>query len=308
MRYRHLALFFVLILLLSSCSDVSSTESVAGLCSVTVYLLEENGYLIPFSKYVPLDRSPEEAALSMLLGTPENETYYNSLGLAAPLDRNTAFSLELAQDGTATLDFLDWASYESQERESAAALAITQTLFSFKDITQVRFLFHGKSEKTFPLGTPVSGFTDAMPLNPEPLSTSSEGANHRLFLYFPNTRGYLVPVTRYQSRKPSPSIAIEALLKGSELPGLLSCFPNGTLLDSVQLTHDEAILCFSEEFCELRRSVELEQAAIHSLLQTISAFPEITKISIEAGGETYAPIEGSSLVISGQPTFFPMEG
>ena len=166
--------------------------------NAVVYYQDNNGYLVPVMREIPLQDGIARATLGMMVSSPHNDMEAARLGLRTVMPEGTDIDLDIS-GGAARVNLTGPISkLPDAAAESNMVSAIVQTLTEFDTVETVRFLINGREVETLAHGTPVSGPFKRGALNLESVSSTFPVDDAQtVTLYFAGETGSLiVPVTR----------------------------------------------------------------------------------------------------------------
>lgn len=267
-----------------------ATATSAGMRSTTLYMLSDDGFVVPVVKQIPWEEGIGRAAVMQLVATEQNKLDAARMGLNPVLPDGVDVSLRIADDGVATINIMNMEAFEDAQSEQAMVNAVSGTLLEFGSIDAVQFKFDGKEVKTLENGTLVGNAIDTVSLNTEAgeLATSADGGLTRFTLYYPNLSCSLnVPVTRYVQGAPTLDSALNELMKAPQLDGLRQCFPEGTRVNSCELYGGELCVDVSREFLQAVDTPGLVEACTDSLCLTGGCFGRVDELKLTVEGAEF---------------------
>ena len=252
-----------------------------------LYYVTDDGYVVPVTKLIPWEEGIARACLSYMTSSPENDAEARASGLNTVIPEGAKLSLSI-KDGTALLD-VSGAAFPDGEAELRMLEATVNTLVGFPTVNDVTVTFNGSGGVT-EHGTALPVRSGAYPLNPEESELASSAGACAATLYFPNASGSLtVPVTRYMSGEPSVCTLTAALIAGTRLAGLRSCFPENTLLLGAAIENGVLTVDLSEDFRAVTEVEGLYDLAKETLMLTLSERFELDDVRIRVNGADFAP-------------------
>lgn len=143
-----------------------------------------------------------------------------------------------------------------------------------------------------PAADPASGKPGASAATDN--SPAQKPATVEVRLYYPDNEGEkVVPVKAKVAEKEKYRAAVEELVKGTSEPGLTGIFPKGVKVNRVTVKNGLAVVDFSPELVERFVGGSTgEEMLIGSLVNTLTEFPEITKVQITVNGKAIETISG----------------
>ena len=272
----------------SSVPDGDSGADDGRYASTKLYYVTDEGYLLPVSARIPWEDGIAKACLGRLIADRENRNALMGSGLNAPIPEGTRLSLAVT-DGEARLDLIGMPALPDAESERLLFAAIVNTLTEFRSIDRVTVLMDGSSAATAHGVTPPAG-ESALPLNVENAEVAVSGSAKPLTLYFPNRTGsHFIPVTRYVSGSAGLGAAVSALVSGTALPGLIPCFPEGTLMLGAAIENGLLTIDLSADFMKVADTPGLYSLAMHSALLTAMPYGSVDEVRFLVNGAPFEP-------------------
>ena len=256
----------------------------------TLYFVSDEGYVVPVTKLIPWEEGIAAASLRYMTASPANSDAARRMGLSAVIPDGTEFSISI-KDGNALVDLVGMPALESERAELDMIRAIVNALVEFPTVSTVT-ITRGGSSAPLENGTELPVRQSAYPLNIEEgeLAASSGGA--LVTLYFPNASGAVtVPVSRGMSAEPSVYSVAAALIAGTRERGLMSCFPENTLLLGAAIENGVATVNLSGDFKEVAKTEGMFSLAYRTMFLSLEKSFGITRLRIQVNGEEYAPEE-----------------
>lgn len=256
----------------------------------TLYYISDEGYVVPVSKLIPWEAGIAKACLGYITSSEDNDAYASQMGLNTVIPQGVGIELHIDENGTAILNLLNMPDLGSAERERSFLAAVVNTLTEFQTVTSVTVKMDGEDADKMPNGTTLPKERKSYPLNVENEELLTSGSVSALQLYFPNESGALiVPVTRYVSGELTLYSAVSALMNGTELPNLRTCFPSGTLLLGAAIENGIVTVNFSEDFTQVAQTEGLYSAAYETLVLTVSELIDFERLVIQVNGAVFEP-------------------
>ncbi|MDQ0230963.1 GerMN domain-containing protein [Metabacillus malikii] len=274
--------------------DVAGEEAAEKMAS-QLYLIDKNGFVVPYTVNLPETKSVAKLALEHLVeGGPISEMLPN--GFRAVLPQDTEVIGVNIKDGVATADFSkEFTSYNKEDEEKILQ-AITWTLTQFDSVEKVKIWVNGHEQKEMPVaGTPIhDGVSREDGINHDSSDVVDFTNTHPLTVYYSaETDGqeYFVPVTKRVSNTETDPIvsAVEELVNGPALAtGLLTEFQNGVeLLSAPKLEDGKVTLDFNEaiygSFDEEQKIVSSQ--VLESLVLTLTEQEGVDSVAITVNGK-----------------------
>ncbi|MDX8046601.1 GerMN domain-containing protein [Gracilibacillus sp. S3-1-1] len=216
--------------------DEESTESIeeeesatSEIVTRTLYLLDQNGLVVPQELQIP---SPQSNAVAKqvleYLVQDGPVTAMLPSGFQAVLPAGTEIiDLNLEADGTLVVNVSEeFASYQP-ENEQKILESMTHTLTQFDNVERMKLWIDGEEQNTMPVnGTPISeGYSRANGINIHQVHGVDLMESEAATLYFPmqgNEMVYFVPVTQHVPMNEENKLqsVVQALMEGPsfELP------------------------------------------------------------------------------------------
>ncbi len=255
--------------------------------SASLYYITDEGYLLPVVERIPWEEGIAAACLARLTATPERENELGRQGLSAPIPAGTAVRLSIA-DGEASVDLTALPELENARREENLFTAIVNTLTAFPSVDTVSITIDGHAGRTA-LGTALPERAGKTALNSEDGTVQVSGNAKPLTLYFPNSMGsHFIPVTRY-SQSSGLYAAISALAGGTELSGLIGCFPKDTLVLGAAIENGLLTVNLSEDFKRIGETPGLYSLAMQSVLLTAMQYGSVDEVDFTVNGTHFEP-------------------
>ena len=256
--------------------------------SATLYYITDEGYLLPVAERIPSVDGIARACLMRLVDSPENAAALKKQGLIAPIPAGTELSLSIA-GGEAVVDLRGMSALPDAARERALYACVVNTLLGFPTVERVSLLIDGSPNETPNGSTPPSG-AGRIALNAENGSVAARGSAKPLTLYVPTeSAAHYIPVTRYVEGSDGLSAAVGALVAGTELPGLRSCFPRNTLLLGATIENGILTVNLSKDFEHVAEQSGLYSLAMHAVLLTAMRYGSVDEVQFAVNGMPYEP-------------------
>ncbi|MCP8617043.1 GerMN domain-containing protein [Salirhabdus salicampi] len=257
-----------------------------------LYLLDENGMVVPQSLPIPKSET-NEVAKQVLNHLVKDGPVTNILpnGFQAVLPAGTEINgLNLEEDGTLIVDVSEEFTNYQPEEERKIIEAMTFTLTQFDSIERVKLRIEGQDLDVMPVnGTPISqGYTRANGINIHVGDSYDFTSSEAVTVYYPSENEeqfYYVPVTMPLQTKGKDTIevALEALLEGPsyELAGLLHVFPEEVALFDQPLYEDGVLtVTFNEEILHDIEEQTISDEVMSSLVLTLTEQPGVESVNI----------------------------
>ncbi len=274
--------------------DVAGEEAEKNVTN-QLYLIDKNGFVVPYTMNLPETKSVAKQALEYLVdGGPISSKLPN--GFRAVLPEGTEVLGVDIKDGVAVADFSKEFSTYNKEDEEKILQAITWTLTQFDSVEKVKIWVNGHEQKEMPVnGTPIQdGIGREYGINHDSSDVVDLTNTHPVTVYYSaETDGqeYFVPVTKRVSNTETDKIvsAVEELVEGPALEtGLLSEFQNGVeLLSAPKYEDGKVTLDFNEaiygSFDEEQKIISSQ--VLQSLVLTLTEQEGIESIAITVNGK-----------------------
>jgi len=284
--------------------------------ATTVFYRDADGYIVPVTRTIPWQDGIAAATLSMMVQSEENIQDAAAMGLEPVLPPDTQVSLDIGNDGLATVSLSTQVNTcENALEENTMVSAVVSALMQFDSVDQVKFLVNGYDVPTLKHGTDISRPYAACDLNPESIAqdVSLTGAAP-VTLYFESAQsGAMVPVTRMVFSRDDVQTAVLELLKGpKENSGLIATMPGDAALLSVTEKDGVVTINFSEQFVNIANEYDGGKSAIKSLMLTCAQFEGINQVKLQVNGKDWEPDAATmavpTFVNSEQDVFFDLTG
>ena len=254
----------------------------------TLYFLSDEGYIVPVTKLIPWEEGIAKACLSYMTSTPTNDEAARRMGLSTVIPAGVAVSLSI-KDGNALVDLNGLEPLSDSLSELAMVQGIVNTLVGFPTVNTVTITVMGAGG-TLENGTELPVRQGAYPLNPEKTDVMTMAGAQPVTLWFANASGAVtVPVTRYLDGGASLYSTVRALLDGTGLKGLMSCFPENTLLLGAALEHGTVTVNLSDDFKNVTKTEGLYTLAYRTLYLTLAEKYSFETLKIQVNGVDYSP-------------------
>jgi germination protein M len=276
------------------------TSSVENKRSVTVYYQDQDGYLIPMTRWIPMQQGIARACVSLCIdsaSTREEVAYY---GVYPVLPEGTEILGIDIRDGTAVIDFSrEILDYDSAKAERNIVTAIVYMLTEFRTVSRVKILVNGYSLDKLKYGTDISGNLERekLAINTDAVSISQTGKQDIYLLKNVNDSfAYVIPVSTAvpQTDDEQPEKLIEKLLEVKNDESLYSELPDGTKLIGCEIRNENAILNFNKSFINYGGTTR-EEGIINQLAYTLRQVHGINSIMLLVEGEQTELPEGTDI-------------
>lgn len=254
-------------------AEAAVTESVDR----TVYLLDANGFVVPFTLTLPKTEGVAKQVLTyMVKGGPVESLLPN--GFSAVLPEGTEVKGLVIKDGLATVDFSkEFKTYDSKN-EKQILDAVTRALTEFANVKRVQIWVNGTPLTEMPVGsTPISSALDrSLGINLELAEGAVPGRTTSVTVYFQgqldDKRSYFVPVTRLVPETENVAkAAVEELIKGPKDDSpLFSSLLRTTRVLNVKQENDLVTVDLSSDILRYDDGREANPEALESLVLSLT--------------------------------------
>ncbi|MEC2076828.1 GerMN domain-containing protein [Metabacillus fastidiosus] len=265
-----------------------------------LYLIDENGLVVPYAVDLPKTESIAKESLEYLVvGGPVTNILPNGFRAVLPADTQV-LGVNIKDDGTAIADFSPEFKDYKKEDEERILQSITWTLTQFDSVKKVKIWVNGHEQKEMPVnGTPIQdGISRMDGINYDTSDVVDITNTQPLTVYYLAETGgkaYHVPVTKRISNEQNDPIvaAVDELIKGPESTGLLSDFQNGVKLlgapkyedgkvtldfnESIYGSHDEEKKMISSNVLKSIVLTLTEQEGVESVNITVNGKADLVK-------------------------------
>lgn len=279
-------------------SDLNPTEendSVAETVNRELYLLDQNGMVVPQTLPLPKMESKEVAQQSLeylIKGGPVTNMLPD--GFQAVLPQDTRINgLNLKEDGTLIVDLSQEFSDYRPEDEQKILQALTFTLTEFENVKRVKLQINGYDLEAMPVnGTPISqGVSRANGINIFEGDVTDLTNSRAVTVYYPSQKGsefYYVPVTtRIEGSNNSTSEVyksiVQKLVNGPtfDMP-LLSVFGESVeLLEDPTYDNGVLTLSFNEAILSNFENSSISSEVMNSLVLSLTEQPGVEAVSVK---------------------------
>ena len=269
---------------------------------VTVYYQDEDGCLVPMTRWIQPQLWIARAAVSLAIDSPltrEETAYY---GVYPVIPEGTGILGIDIRNGTAVIDFSrDLLNYGTAWSERNIIAAVVYTLTEFDTVDKVRILINGYPVGVLKYGTDLSeplGREDMM-INTEMVKVSPEPGKEKIDVYFMKRANedfvYAVPVSlAVESGEADlePDTLVRLLLGTVPGGGIYTEIPEGVYLRGSYVYDGTAYLDFSGEFINYGGTAR-EEAILKQITYTLRQCDGIRKIKITVDGRSVELPEGT---------------
>ncbi|TCT25069.1 germination protein M [Melghiribacillus thermohalophilus] len=272
-----------------------TSEPVSNTTERTLYLIDQNGFVVPQILQLPAAESKEVARQSLeylVIGGPVSNLLPN--GFQAVLPAGTEVNgLNLQEDGTLIVDVSEEFTNYRPEDELKILQAMTFTLTQFDSIERIKLRINGKDQEVMPVnGTPISeGFSRDQGINVFAGDVYDLLDSKAVTLYYPaqhDNEYYYVPVTIPIQTKENDmyEAVVQALMDGpsAELP-LLNVFrENVQLTEDPEFTDGILTLTFNESIFSQPENQVISDEVMTSLVLSLTELPGIEAVQVQVEG------------------------
>jgi len=263
-------------------SEVENEENTqAETVSRVLYLLDQNGLVVPHNVNLPAPESKEVAkqVLEYLVQDGPVTSMLPS-GFQAIFPSGTeVIDLNLEADGTLVVNMSEeFKTYEA-ENEQKILESMTHTLTQFENVDKVKLWINGEEQNAMPVdGTPISkGYSRADGINIHQAEGIDFMESKATTLYFPmqgDEDVYFVPVTQHvetDDDNPHQSV-VQALLEGPTFDLPLQHFINtGSKLAAEPVMEDGILsLTFNENILSNSEKGMIADEVMQSIILTLT--------------------------------------
>ena len=256
-------------------------------CMATIYFSSDEGYLLPVTLAIPWEEGIARACLNKLIKNDSNRLEFQQRGIVGVIPDGTTIELNI-RDGHATVNLAGITRLASAEEEQRMFTAIINTLTRFRSIDDVTILMNGQAGTT-PNGNPLPVQQGEVRLNVEDSDIATSGNAEAVTLYFPNSAGSLaIPITRYISGDADLYALMSNLVSGTELPNLVNCFPEGTMVLGAVIDNGILMLNLSSDFASVGDTPGLLELARETVLLTVQEYGAVDEVTFLVNGVEYS--------------------
>ncbi|MCF6138137.1 GerMN domain-containing protein [Pseudalkalibacillus berkeleyi] len=257
-----------------------------------VYLINENGLVVPQTMNLPLSQEPAKQVVEYLVRDGKVSNMLPN-GMRAVLPAGTEVLDVNIDQGTAVVDFSEDFKEYAVEDEQRILQSLTYTLTQFDNISAVKIRINGIDQKVMPVNqTPIGeSMTRADGINIETNGVVDITGSDTVTVYFVGAsdgKYQYVPVTRVVSSKDNlVKSTVNELLNGPSLQsGLLSDFRNTVELVSAPVEENGVVtLNFNEAILSELDNTAISNVVLNSLVLSITELTGVEKVSIKVNGE-----------------------
>ncbi|THE09440.1 sporulation protein [Bacillus timonensis] len=267
-----------------------------------LYLIDENGLVVPYTVDLPKQEAAAKQALEYLVaGGPLNEILPDGFRAVIPQDTEVSVNLK---DGTITADFSKEFQTYSPEDEEKILQAITWTLTQFENVNNVVISVNGYTLEEMPVnGTPIPADlsrADGINMDNSDVVDITNSRPVTLYFFVQNEEGeYYVPVTKRieNTGDDKVSAVVNALIDGPNMgSNLISELHQDVKLLSAKMDDGKVTLDFNEAIYGAFNEKMISNHVINSLVLSLTEQPEVKSVAITVNGsEDVVTEDGKSL-------------
>ncbi|ASS74894.1 hypothetical protein CIG75_07800 [Tumebacillus algifaecis] len=232
-------------------------QQVETLMPTTVYVADQNGFVIPFNIKMEQTKQVAQATLQHMIAGGVGEASLVGTGFRNLLPEGSQIRGISVNDGVAKVDFTkEVNALKNGEDEQAMVDAVVWSLTGLENINKVQFMVEGHIQNTLKNGTPVGDpISRANGINLQMTSNLSPSQTTALTLYFEGKSNdanfaYLVPVTRMvpkQAEQNMIELTMAELAKGPNTAALEPVISPDLKLSKSDVKDKVATLDFASE-------------------------------------------------------------
>ncbi|MEH7379742.1 GerMN domain-containing protein [Bacillus sp. JJ1533] len=267
-----------------------------------LYLIDENGLVVPYTVDLPKDNAAARQVLEYLVaGGPLNEILPDGFKAVIPQDTTVDVNLK---DGTITADFSkEFANYNPED-EAKILQAITYTLTQFENVNNVVISVNGYKLDEMPVdGTPIPADlsrADGINIDNSGVVDITNSRPVTLYFFVQNDAGeYYVPVTKRVENTGDDKVSavVNALIEGPDMGSdLISEIHQDVKLLSAKMEDGIVTLDFNEAIYGAFNEKMISKHVINSLVLSLTEQPEVKSVAITVNGnEDVVTEDGKSL-------------
>lgn len=272
---------------------------------VTVYYQDEDGCIVPMTRWIQPQPGIARAAVSLAIDSPvtrEETAYY---GVYPILPENTEILGIDIRNGTAVIDFnRNLLNYGTAYSERNIVAAVVYTLTEFDTIDKVKILINGYTPGLLKYGTDLSDAIGREDIMVNANLAGLPSGKEKLDLYYMkkanDSFAYPVPVSVMIDSDQTdslPELLITQLLSYRPEGGIYSEMPEGTYLNDCYVRNGILTLDFNGKLLSYQDKSR-EEAILKQLAYTLRQCEGITKVNILVDGRS-AELPGGTNVSAG---------
>lgn len=260
-------------------ADAAAGETVAATqesVDRTVYLLDNNGYVVPVSLTLPKVEGMAKQVLTYMVKGGPVESMLPS-GFSAVLPKGTQVKGLVIKEGVATVDFSKEFKKYDEKQEKKIVDAVTRALTEFGNVKSVQIWVNGTPLSEMPASnTPTTYLDRNQGVNVELGEGAVPGKTSSVTVYFQgqldDKRTYFVPVTRLVPETENlAKAAVEELIKGpKEGSPLFSSLLQTTRVLDVRQENGLVTVNLSDDILKYDDGREASPEALESLVLSLS--------------------------------------
>lgn len=254
-----------------------------------LYLMDQNGMIVPQTISLPKTKSVANQALEYLVkGGPITSLLPNGFQAVLPPDTEV-LGVNLKEDGTIIVDLSKEFTNYRPEDELKVLQAMTYTLTEFDTVKRVQLRINGIDQETMPVnGTPVSqGLTRANGINLMDEDVTNFVDSKAVTVYYPAQNGeqfYYVPVTKHIQASDNDlySSIVDQLIKGPSFSTkLLNAFgENVKLVKEPNYVAGVLTLTFNDAILNDLEKMTVSNEVMNSLVLSLTEQPGVDAVSL----------------------------
>ncbi|MBO8155867.1 MAG: GerMN domain-containing protein [Bacillaceae bacterium] len=287
--------------------DDQTAEPVTETIDRTLYLLDQNGFVVPQTLSLPKPDSKEVARQAleyMVIGGPVSNILPN--GFQAVLPAGTQINgLNLEEDGTLIVDVSEEFMNYRPEDELKILQAMTYTLTQFETVERIKLRINGMDQEVMPVnGTPISeGYSRANGINVFAGDAYDLLDSKAVTLYYPaqhDNQFYYVPVTMpvQLGNQDIYEAVVQALVDGpsAELP-LLNVFREDVqLAEEPDYKNGVLTLTFNESIFSQPENQMISDEVMSSLVLSLTEQPGVEAVHVKVKNHEQVFQEGGEIL------------
>lgn len=278
----------------SSDQKPQATENKEASVKTELYLIDQNGYVVPQTLALPETKEVAKQALQFLVQKGEVEEFLPN-GFKAVLPADTEASIDI-KDKVATVNFSkEFAKYKKED-ELKILQAVTWTLTQFETIDKVKLQLDGQALTKMPVNnTPINEpLTRKIGINIDTSDVVDITNTKPVTLYYVSENSkssYFVPVTHRVSRSIEDNVeaVVNELIKG---PGYDSTLVSGffsdvKLMDKPKLEDGHVTLNFNQALISsLSKEKVISSQLLNELVLSLTELPDVQSVSVMVDGKS----------------------
>lgn len=261
-----------------------------------LYLIDENGYVVPQAVELPASNSVIQQSLEYLV---QNGPVSNLLpnGFKATLPADTEMTVDLQEDGTLVVDLSsNFKNYEATE-EPKILQSLVWTATQFERVKNVQLRLQGRELSAMPVaGLPiVKNLNRSIGINLQTSDVADLANSKSIVVYYLSQidkQVYYVPVTKrvHANEANMAKVAVQELIQGpSYHTNLLSDFrEDAALLSDPQIVDGLVTLDFNINILEDTDAKIISPYTLNALVLSLTEQPEIESVAFLINGDALA--------------------